>query len=254
MDILEVNEYLNAASDALQDDPEYFHWIQALGNARKQALDECDCYTDKVEGCLWQVYVRQVKYILENIGKIDKAIAEAEKEFSETGEYVDAKEAFDDLRDEYDIDTLNPRPNPYAKELVKELDDAVEKSEREGWVDEEAILIDEGLDDYESGKVVDGKGSLKRLKGKHELGCSDVEKKLDEADHYAETHSKRLSHEEVFSQARVTFRQIVEKTVTVDGSDMATIYKNIETLKANPDEIDFDKDCDGIVIEARLNP
>ena len=66
MDILEVNEYLNAASDALQDDPEYFHWIQALGNARKQALDECDCYTDKVEGCLWQVYARQVKYILEN--------------------------------------------------------------------------------------------------------------------------------------------------------------------------------------------
>ena len=55
MDILDVNEYLNAASDALQDDPEYFHWIQALGDARKQALDECNCYTDKVEGCLWQI-------------------------------------------------------------------------------------------------------------------------------------------------------------------------------------------------------
>ena len=120
-------------------------------------------------------------------------------------------------------------------------------------MDEEAILINEGLDDYESGKVVDGKGSLKSLKEKYELGCSEVEKKLDEADNYAETHSKRLSHDEIFSKARVTFRQIVEKTVTVDGSDMATIYKNIDALKDNPDEIDFDKDCDSVVIEARVN-
>ena len=162
MDILEVNEYLNAASDALQDDPEYFHWIQALGNARKQALDECDCYTDKVEGCLWQVYARQVKYILENKAKIEEHIR--------------------------------------------------------------------------NGNIPD-----------------DIEDVLDEADDYAETHSERLSHEEVFSQARVTFRQIVEKTIAVEGSDMATIYKNIEVLKDNPDEIDFDKDCDSVVIEAKVN-
>lgn len=74
MDILQVNEYLNAASEALQDDPEYFHWIQALGNARKQALDECDCYTDKIEGCLWQLYARKVAYILDNRDKIEERI------------------------------------------------------------------------------------------------------------------------------------------------------------------------------------
>ncbi|MBQ7431357.1 hypothetical protein [Butyrivibrio sp.] len=73
MDIIEVNEYLNAASDALQDDPEYFHWIQALGKARRQALDECNCVTDKVEGCLWQIYARQVGYILDNREKIENA-------------------------------------------------------------------------------------------------------------------------------------------------------------------------------------
>lgn len=239
MDILDVNEYLNAASDALQDDPEYFHWIQALGNARKQALDECDCYTDKVEGCLWQVYVRQVKYILENIDKIDKAIAEAEREFSETGEYVDAKEAFNDLRDEYDIDALNPRPNPYAKELVKELDAVVERSEREGWVDEEALLINEGLDDYEAGKTVPGKETLQKLRDK-----------------YSETpitDSLTGIISEECSETKVTFRQITEKTLTIDGTDMADIYRQIEELKDNPDEIDFDKDCDSVVIEARLN-
>ena len=74
MDTLDVNEYLNAASDALQNDPEYFHWIQALGDARKQALDECDCCTDKVEGCLWQIYVRQVAYILDHKDEIDEHI------------------------------------------------------------------------------------------------------------------------------------------------------------------------------------
>ena len=250
MDILDVNEYLNAASDALQDDPEYFHWIQALGNARKQALDECDCYTDKVEGCLWQVYVRQVKYILENIDKIDKAIAEAEREFSETGEYADAKEAFNELQDEYDIDALNPRPNPYAKELVKKLDEAdrcaAENGERLSHDDvfaparrRIADIVNKGIDDYEAGKTVPGKETLQKLRDK-----------------YSETpitDSLTGIISEKCSETKVTFRQIVEKTVSVDGSDMATIYKNIEALKDNPDEIDFDKDCDSVVIEARVN-
>jgi hypothetical protein len=71
MDILEVNKYLNAASDALQNNPEYLHWIQALGDARKEAMDKCGCSTDKVEGCLWQIYARQVAYILDNKDKIE---------------------------------------------------------------------------------------------------------------------------------------------------------------------------------------
>lgn len=74
MDILDVNEYLNVASEALQSDPDYQHWLYALYNARKEALDECDCYTGKVEGCLWQLYVRQLVYILDNRDKIEDKI------------------------------------------------------------------------------------------------------------------------------------------------------------------------------------
>ena len=81
MDILDVNEYLNAASEALQDDPEYLHWIQALGDARKQALVECNCYTDKVEGCLWQIYARQVAYIIDNKERIEEAKRSREEEW-----------------------------------------------------------------------------------------------------------------------------------------------------------------------------
>ncbi len=204
MDILDVNEYLNAASDALQDDPEYFHWIQALGNARKQALDECDCYTNKVEGCLWQVYARQVKYILENKDEIE-----------------------DRIRNSGISDDLD-----------------------------EAALINEGLEDYESERVIDGKESLEKLRDKHKLAdeYSDVESKLDEADAYAKANSARMTHDEVFDAARVTFRQITEKTMHIYGPDVTSIYQQIGELQDNPDAIDFDKDCDSIVIEARLNP
>ncbi len=74
MYLLDVNEYLNTASNALQDDPDYQHWLYALYNARKETLDECDCYTGKVEGCLWQLYVRQLAYILDNRDLIDEKI------------------------------------------------------------------------------------------------------------------------------------------------------------------------------------
>ncbi len=74
MDILDANEYLNTASDALQNEPDYQHWLYALYNARKETLDKCDCYTDKVEGCLWQLYVRQLAYILDNRAMIEERI------------------------------------------------------------------------------------------------------------------------------------------------------------------------------------
>lgn len=48
---------------------------------------------------------------------IDNAIYEAEKEFAETGEYIEAKEAFDILDKEFDFDSMYVRPNPYAKVL-----------------------------------------------------------------------------------------------------------------------------------------
>ena len=51
------------------------------------------------------------------------------------------------MLEEYDIDKLNPRPNPYAKELdeldkmvalrglMKDLDRAKARADREGWID-----------------------------------------------------------------------------------------------------------------------
>ena len=51
---------------------------------------------------------------------IDNAIYEAEKEFAETGEYIEAKEAFDILDKELDFDGMNVRPNPYAKVLKEQ--------------------------------------------------------------------------------------------------------------------------------------
>ena len=74
MDILDVNEYLNAASEALQDNVDYQYWLLALYNARKEAIEECDCYTGKVEGCLWQLYVRQLAYILDNRELIEENV------------------------------------------------------------------------------------------------------------------------------------------------------------------------------------
>ena len=74
MDILDVNEYLNAATEALQNDSDYQHWLYALYNARKNALDKCDCNTGKVEGCLWQLYVRQLAYILDNRAVIENGM------------------------------------------------------------------------------------------------------------------------------------------------------------------------------------
>ncbi len=74
MDLLDVNEYLNAASKALQDDPDYQHLLDALYKARKEAIDECGCCTEKVEGCLYQLYAMRLAFILDNRDLIDENI------------------------------------------------------------------------------------------------------------------------------------------------------------------------------------
>ena len=72
----------------------------------------------------------------EKDNRIDQAIFEAENEFAETGDYIDSDIAFaelenkyfdkykvkigsmvKDMLEEYDIEKLNPRPNPYAERL-----------------------------------------------------------------------------------------------------------------------------------------
>jgi hypothetical protein len=45
-----------------------------LYNVRKEAMEQCGCYTEKIEGCLWQIYVRQLAYILDNRSIIEEKI------------------------------------------------------------------------------------------------------------------------------------------------------------------------------------
>ncbi len=99
--------------------------------------------------------------------------------------------------------------------------------------------VNEGINDYETGRTVAGKETLQKLRDKH------IDTPI--------TDSLTGIISEECTKARVTFRQIAVKTLTIDGADMADIYRQIEKLKDNPDEINFNKDCDSVVIEARLN-
>ena len=147
------------------------------------------------------------------------------------------------MLEEYDIDKLNPRPNPYAAELKASVPKAVDETNKP----EYDAMMAKGL---AQAKADEGKPASDVLKNVR----ATIEDALDEADDYSEKHYERLTHAEIFnSETKVTFRQVVEKTITVYGRNMSDIQTQIEKLKENPDEIDFDKDCDSVVIEARVN-
>ncbi|ADL36126.1 hypothetical protein bpr_II188 (plasmid) [Butyrivibrio proteoclasticus B316] len=170
------------------------------------------------------------------------------------------------MRDEYDIDSLNPRPNPYADELNKEFDfsNAVKnpyaKMHFEGinnisddfMADTDSRTVPKAIDEMSKTEfnemMAQGLAQAKADEGKPASDVlkdvrATIEDALDEADAYSEKHHKRLTHEQIFnSETKVTFRQVVEKTIAVDGQNMSDIQAQIEKLKKNPDEIDFDKE------------
>ena len=198
MDILDVNEYLNAAEELLQDDSEYRHWFEELVKCRKEA-EECGFNISRLEGVMYQLYVRDIGCILDKLHALDEADLVA----SETTERMTHDDVFASAR--------------------KRIADIVNK----------------GIDDYETDKTVPGKETLQKLRNKYsETPITD-------------SLTGIISDE--CTGTKVTFRQTTEKTITIEGANMADIYRQIEELKDNPDEIDFDKDCDSVVIEARLN-
>lgn len=72
MDILDVNEYLHASSEAINDDPEFLRWFNALVEARKEAQEKYGYDTGRVEGILYELYAMKLAYILDNKADIDE--------------------------------------------------------------------------------------------------------------------------------------------------------------------------------------
>ncbi len=66
MDILDVNEHLSKAEEQLQEDPEYIHWFEELVKCRKEA-EQCGWNICKLEGVMSQLYVRDIRCILDGL-------------------------------------------------------------------------------------------------------------------------------------------------------------------------------------------
>jgi len=68
MDILEVNEYINAAHKALDNDTEYKHWFSELVKCREEA-SKCGFDIGRLEGVMYQLYARDIGFIIDNLEK-----------------------------------------------------------------------------------------------------------------------------------------------------------------------------------------
>lgn len=73
MNELEVNSYIAAASEALQDDPDYKRWFDALVEERKVLLDH-GYNSGTVEGLLFSIWNQRIGYILDHLDEIRASI------------------------------------------------------------------------------------------------------------------------------------------------------------------------------------
>lgn len=73
MSELEVNDYIVAAKEALNDDPDYNRWFNALVEERK-ALSEKGCHSGTVEGLLFSIWNQRIGYIIEHLDEIKASI------------------------------------------------------------------------------------------------------------------------------------------------------------------------------------
>ena len=71
-----------------------------------------------------ELYVRQVSYILDNIERIDDAIAESEKEFTETKELIETNKAIDALMAQGHAPAKSGEGR-HATEVLKDVTDMV---------------------------------------------------------------------------------------------------------------------------------
>lgn len=70
MEILEVNMYLCAAIEALQNDPEYCHWFDELVKNRLKAQSH-KYNTDTLEAVLYELEALKIGYILDHREEIE---------------------------------------------------------------------------------------------------------------------------------------------------------------------------------------
>ena len=69
MNELDVNTYIAAASEALQDDPDYKRWFNALVEERR-VLGEHGCNVGTVEALLFSIWNQRIGYILDHLDEI----------------------------------------------------------------------------------------------------------------------------------------------------------------------------------------
>ena len=72
MNELEVNEYINEATEALMGTSEYERWWDALCNERKKLMDEHGANPGTIEGILFELWNLKIGYILNKYGCPEK--------------------------------------------------------------------------------------------------------------------------------------------------------------------------------------
>ncbi len=73
MSELEVNSYIRAAEEALNDDPAFQSYFNALIEERK-ALAEKGCNSGTVEALLFSIWNQRIGYIIEHLDEIRASI------------------------------------------------------------------------------------------------------------------------------------------------------------------------------------
>lgn len=75
MDELEVNGYIAAAEEVLNDDPTFKSYFNALVEERKK-LAEKDCNSGNIEGILFYIWSQRIGYIIDHLDEIRASISE----------------------------------------------------------------------------------------------------------------------------------------------------------------------------------
>lgn len=72
MSELEVNTFINVSTEALNDDPKYKRWFNALVEERV-AAKKCGYDYGRMEGVLFELWNMRIGYILDHLDEIKDA-------------------------------------------------------------------------------------------------------------------------------------------------------------------------------------
>ncbi len=74
MDRLELNGYINAATEALLDDPQYRHLFDDMLVTERIEADKKGFPTNKLEYALNELWCLELDYIMEHRGEIEERL------------------------------------------------------------------------------------------------------------------------------------------------------------------------------------